>query len=155
MSVRSVTEPAQSLVHPRSPVRNVTVRVRSSIHSSRSLARYRMSRHVRTAAVPVRLSRRNARIATAPDISPARRRSRLRSRPVSITDRVSVSPGRVSRVRTAAREETFSLRLLYPEARYSCVRRLPSSRLYRFLSQRQLSAVRSRSRPLTVRLSTR
>ena len=111
--------------------------------------------NVQTAAVPVRLSRRNARIATVPDISPARRRSRLRSRPVSITDRVSVSPGRVSRVRTAAREETFSLRLLYPEARYSCVRRLPSSRLYRFLSQRQLSAVRSRSRPLTVRLSTR
>lgn len=39
-----------------------------------------MSRHVRTAAVPVRSSKRSARTATVPDISPARRRSRLRSR---------------------------------------------------------------------------
>ena len=72
--------------------------------------RYRMSRHVRTAEVPVRSSRRSARTATVPDISPARRRSRSRSRQVSTTDRASASQEKESQERTAAREETFSLR---------------------------------------------
>ena len=109
-SVRNVTEQAQSLVHLRLPARNVTVKVRSSTPSSPSSVRYRMSRHVRTAEVPVRSSRRSARTATVPDISPARRRFRSRSRQVSTTDRASASQEKESPERTAAREETFSLR---------------------------------------------
>ena len=65
----------QSRERPRRPVRNAEARARWSIRSSPSSERYRMYRPVRTATEPVRSSGRNVRIAEAPDIFPAAKRS--------------------------------------------------------------------------------
>jgi len=59
--VPTVTEPAQSQVLPHRPVPSVMVKVRLCIHSSLSLARYRMFRPAQSVMVLVRLSRKNAR----------------------------------------------------------------------------------------------
>lgn len=54
-----------------------------------------------------KIVKEKCRTATVPDISPARRRFRSRSRQVSTTDRASASQEKESPERTAAREETF------------------------------------------------
>ena len=71
---KTVTEQAQSRELPRRPVRSAAVKVRWSIHPSPSSERYRMSRPVRTAVVPVRSSRKSVRPVPEQDIHPARRR---------------------------------------------------------------------------------
>ena len=95
-----------------SPVtcRNVTVKARSSTPSSPSSVRYRMSRTCPDCRGTGKIVKEKCPDSTVPDISPARRRSRSRSRQVSTTDRASASQEKESLERTAAREETFSLR---------------------------------------------
>ena len=72
---RNVTGQGQSRELPRRPVRNAEARARWSIRSSPSSERCRMYRPVRTATEPVRSSGKNVRIAEAPDIFPAAKRS--------------------------------------------------------------------------------
>lgn len=108
MSVRNATVPELSLEHHRRHVRNAAERDRWYLHSSHFSARCRMCRHVLSATVPERLSRKNVRIVTVRDIHQARKRSKLRSLQVSTTVRVSASVKRVSRVQTAVQEAIFS-----------------------------------------------
>ena len=84
-------ELVQSREHSRLPVRNVTEKVRSSIHSSLCLAWFEMYRLVRNVMEPVRLSKKNVLPAVEQDILLPERRFRFLFRPVLTMDRVSVS----------------------------------------------------------------
>ena len=66
----NTTAPVQSPERVRRPVRNAVVKVRWYLPSSPSSARSETCRHVPTAAVPVRLSRRNVRTAAVPALYP-------------------------------------------------------------------------------------
>ena len=101
-SAPSVMEPEPSRERRRSPVLNVTEKEKSFIRSSPSSARYRMYRPVPIAMARERSSGKSVRTAMEAVIFLREKRSRLRSRPESTTDRASGSPERESRAPTAA-----------------------------------------------------
>ena len=75
----------------RKPVRSAAARVRLYLRSSLSLEQSVTFRRARTAAVPVRLSKKNVLPAVEQDILLPERRFRFLFRPVLTMDRVSVS----------------------------------------------------------------
>ena len=90
--VQAVTGLAQSQVLPHRPVPSVMVKVRSCIHSSLSLVRFRMYRPVRSVTVQVKSLRKNARTAMVPDTRLFARNLKFLSRQVLTMARVSQHP---------------------------------------------------------------
>ena len=97
--VQAVTELAQSQVLPHRPVPSVMVKVRSCIHSSLSLVRFRMYRPVRSVTVQVKSLRKNARTAMVPDTRLFARNLKFLSWQVLTMASVSVWLAAVSRER--------------------------------------------------------
>ena len=94
----SAAAPEQNRGLLRLPVQNAAAKARWSSHSSPSLEQFRMYRLVRTATAPARSSKRNVRIAAAPDMYPTGRPFPYPSRQGSTTARACVSGRKASRV---------------------------------------------------------